>query len=295
MVPQARTPRRRRAGRRRRRRGEHLPDPDAVPLRSAHSPAPRRGLRRAHPRLARRRSGRRSRPRRSVLRPPPARRERAHRRGAERVRGVPGRRHRRRRRTCARPRARSPAPGTIGGVRLYREALIHVQTASALDGATGPWPDALVPDVDELAGERRNAFPFAVPAGESRAIWVEVFVPPDAPAGEYTGAVDVTLGRRRGDGAGGAHRLARSRSPRPPRSRRAFGFTYGAIPSGARRDRRGRVRRAARALRRARARPPRHALARSTTAARRPRPLRRPTTARSLDGAAPTALARRAR
>ena len=37
-------------------------------------------------------------------------------------------------------------PSTLGGIRLYRAALIQVQTASALDGATGPWPDALVPD-----------------------------------------------------------------------------------------------------------------------------------------------------
>ncbi|ACL67551.1 conserved hypothetical protein [Anaeromyxobacter dehalogenans 2CP-1] len=77
-------------------------------------------------------------------------------------------------------------------VRLYREAIIHLANPSALDGGTGPWPDALVPDVDELTGERRNAFPFAVPAGESRAVWVEVHVPPDAPAGEYAGSVQVT-------------------------------------------------------------------------------------------------------
>ena len=78
-------------------------------------------------------------------------------------------------------------PSTLGGIRLYRAALIQVQTASALDGATGPWPDALV-RTDEHANERRSAFPFAVPPGESRAIWVEVFVPPEAPAGEYTAA-----------------------------------------------------------------------------------------------------------
>jgi hypothetical protein len=83
-------------------------------------------------------------------------------------------------------------PGTLRIVRLYREALINLSYASALDGGTGLWPDALVPDVDELTGERRNAFPFSVAAGQSRAIWVEVHVPPDAPSGDYTGSVRVT-------------------------------------------------------------------------------------------------------
>jgi MYXO-CTERM domain-containing protein len=82
--------------------------------------------------------------------------------------------------------------GTIAGVRLYREALINLAYPSALDGATGRWPDALVPAVDELTGEVRNAFPFSVPAGESRAVWVEVHVPHDATPGEYSGAVRVT-------------------------------------------------------------------------------------------------------
>jgi hypothetical protein len=83
-------------------------------------------------------------------------------------------------------------PGTISGVRLYREALLNLASASALDGWTGPTPDGLVPDVDEIVGERRNAFPFDVPAGESRAIWVEVHVPQDAAPGDYAGAVSVT-------------------------------------------------------------------------------------------------------
>ena len=122
-------------------------------------------------------------------------------------------------------------PGTIASVRLYRAALIQVQTASALDGATGPWPDALVPDVDELANERRNAFPFSVPAGESRAIWVEVFVPPEAPAGEYTGTVRVTW-----DGGEATVPVALTvwpfTLPSTASLKTAFGFTYGAIPSG---------------------------------------------------------------
>jgi hypothetical protein len=77
---------------------------------------------------------------------------------------------------------------------LYREALITVTQPTGGDGAAGVWPDALVPAVDPIAGEKRNAFPFDVPASESRAVFVDIHVPASAPAGTYTGAVIVTGG-----------------------------------------------------------------------------------------------------
>jgi hypothetical protein len=83
-------------------------------------------------------------------------------------------------------------PGTIGGVKLFREDLLDLKNASAVDGGTGRWPDALVPDVDDVVGEKRNAFPFDVKGGESRAIWVEVLVPADAKPGTYQGSVVVS-------------------------------------------------------------------------------------------------------
>lgn len=85
---------------------------------------------------------------------------------------------------------------SIGGrdIVLYREALIDVGAPSGGDGATGPWPDALIPDVDSFVGEKRNAFPFSVPANESRAVLVDVHVPPDLPAGTYAGEVRVSGG-----------------------------------------------------------------------------------------------------
>ncbi len=41
-----------------------------------------------------------------------------------------------------------------------------------------------MPDVDSYAGEKRNAFPFDVPAGETRAVWVDILVPENAKAGD---------------------------------------------------------------------------------------------------------------
>jgi uncharacterized protein (TIGR03382 family) len=83
-------------------------------------------------------------------------------------------------------------PGTIDDVKLYRVDLIQLRQASAVDGGTGRWPDALVPDVDDVVGEKRNAFPFDVAAGESRAVWVEYRIPPNAKSGIYRGGVKVT-------------------------------------------------------------------------------------------------------
>ncbi len=82
-------------------------------------------------------------------------------------------------------------PAELAAPRLFREAIITLGNPSGPDGATGPFPDALIPDVDDVVGEKRNAFPFDVPAGEARALWVEAFVPRDAPAGRYTAQVTV--------------------------------------------------------------------------------------------------------
>jgi hypothetical protein len=74
-------------------------------------------------------------------------------------------------------------------VTIYREAYLDVQRPSDLEGAAGPWPDALIPAVDPYYGERRNAFPVDVPARANRVAWVDVLVPPDQPAGTYRGSL----------------------------------------------------------------------------------------------------------
>jgi glycosyl hydrolase family 123 len=91
---------------------------------------------------------------------------------------------------------RGPGGASIPAPRLFREAIYQVSTVSSPDSpGVGPYPDAMVPDVDDVVGEKRNAFPFEVLAGQTRVIWVEALVPAAAPAGDYTGTVTV-------DGAG---------------------------------------------------------------------------------------------
>ena len=94
------------------------------------------------------------------------------------------------------PALRDAAGHTISGrdVVLYRENLIYVPSPTGGDGGAGFWPDALIPDVDPIAGEKRTAFPFDVPANESRAVLVDVHAPPSAPAGTYTGTLQVSGG-----------------------------------------------------------------------------------------------------
>ncbi|MFL5349335.1 MAG: glycoside hydrolase domain-containing protein [Hyalangium sp.] len=78
-------------------------------------------------------------------------------------------------------------------ITLYREALLDIKRPSGVDLMTkGRWPDGLIPDVDEFTGEQRSAFPFAVPPGEARALWVDVHVPEDASVGDYRGVILVT-------------------------------------------------------------------------------------------------------
>ena len=54
-------------------------------------------------------------------------------------------------------------------------------------------PDPLIPDVDSFVHEKRNAFPFTVPAGENRQVLVDLFVPPGTAPGSYTGTVTVVF------------------------------------------------------------------------------------------------------
>jgi hypothetical protein len=87
-----------------------------------------------------------------------------------------------------------PGGATIDGgdIRIYREGWYNVSTPSSVVGATGRWPDIMIPAVDEVANEPRNAFPVDVPAGSQQPVYVEVHVAADAAPGVYTGTVHVT-------------------------------------------------------------------------------------------------------
>jgi len=82
-------------------------------------------------------------------------------------------------------------PGTIPSryIKIYREDLINISKVSNYDGEKGWWPDALIPKKDVFEEETRNAFPLIIPSGKNRTIWIDVFVPPQAPPGKYSGKI----------------------------------------------------------------------------------------------------------
>jgi hypothetical protein len=83
-------------------------------------------------------------------------------------------------------------------IALYREHFVEVKMPSpkSKEGA-GWYPDALIPFVNPftgapLTGGRFAGAPFEVDSRKNQPVWVDVFVPKDAAAGDYTGTVTVT-------------------------------------------------------------------------------------------------------
>ncbi|MFN7996103.1 MAG: DUF4091 domain-containing protein [Bryobacteraceae bacterium] len=72
-------------------------------------------------------------------------------------------------------------------VKLYLEHFILCSGKSGPVGETGFWPDALAPLTDPFG--MTAAFRETV---RNRAVWIDVDVPPDVPAGDYTGTIRVT-------------------------------------------------------------------------------------------------------
>lgn len=126
---------------------------------------------------------------------------------------------------------RGDGGATVPAPLLYRVGYIDVKTPSSVEGRAGLWPDPLIPDVDAYVGERRNAFPFDVPDGEVRAIWVSLFVPENAAPGAYRGAVTVSADRGSVDMPIEltVHRFALPRSSSIPVT---FGISAGAVAKG---------------------------------------------------------------
>ena len=88
-----------------------------------------------------------------------------------------------------------PNEFVIDAIDLYREHYVNVPHPSAKPGNMddiGLWPDALIPFTDRYFGEVRSGAPFDVPDTESRVIWTDIYVPENAPAGEYSGTMIVS-------------------------------------------------------------------------------------------------------
>jgi hypothetical protein len=94
---------------------------------------------------------------------------------------------------------------------VYREHYLHVEQGSPVlknmrrpPLGAGWYADALIPEVSGATNGRLRAFPFDLEAGRNQPIWVDLFVPRDAPPGTYTGAFEV---RSSQGNAGGRVRL----------------------------------------------------------------------------------------
>lgn len=84
-------------------------------------------------------------------------------------------------------------------VMIYRAEYMNIAQVSNADGATGEWPDALVPKVDAYACEPRNALPATVVARRNQSFYIEAYVPLGTPAGLYEGNIAVSGSGSAGD------------------------------------------------------------------------------------------------
>jgi len=87
-----------------------------------------------------------------------------------------------------------PGGGTLADATplVYTEGFLDITTPSNGAGATGEWPDPLIPAVDDFYHEPRNAFPVTVAAGQNQPFFVEVHVPTGQAPGTYAGEATVT-------------------------------------------------------------------------------------------------------
>ena len=79
-----------------------------------------------------------------------------------------------------------------GTTTAYRLADYMVNEPSDREGGSGAWRDALIPGVDVMYGEVRNAFPIDVATKTTLAVWIDVHVPPGTPGGIYNSGLQIT-------------------------------------------------------------------------------------------------------
>lgn len=117
---------------------------------------------------------------------------------------------------------------------LHREHFVQVNHPSPDRGGSNRplgknwYADGLIPFVDpiteeDLVGALLDAAPFQVEAGRNQLIWVDVFVPRNAPAGQYRGTFTVTSDQ--GSRSGTIHlRVWNFELPRKASLQSSFGF-----------------------------------------------------------------------
>jgi len=71
-------------------------------------------------------------------------------------------------------------------ISLFLEHYIQIYAISSPVGATGYWPDALVPLKEPLSMQAQYA------VVGNRPLWIDIFIPAGTPAGNYTGSLTVT-------------------------------------------------------------------------------------------------------
>lgn len=129
-----------------------------------------------------------------------------------------------------------PAGGVIPStnVTLYREHYVHVNRSSpdwrGRNRPLGPgwYPDGLIPFRDpvsgrDLEGAMLDAVPFSLAADRNQPIWVDVFVPRNAPPGLYTGTYTVSSDQGETSGIITLH-VWNFTLPRQPALHSSFGF-----------------------------------------------------------------------
>ena len=112
------------------------------------------------------------------------------------------------------------------GVAVYREATINITLVTNCEGGAGEWPDALIPDVDVYAGEKRAAFPVRLAPRQSVVFWVDLFVPPNSTAGSHQLSVTLTTAAAAATGAVVALEVAPFSFPSTATLATAFGALH---------------------------------------------------------------------
>ncbi|MGD0091799.1 MAG: glycoside hydrolase domain-containing protein [Planctomycetota bacterium] len=122
------------------------------------------------------------------------------------------------------------------GAVLYRQHQLRLDTGTYRNKEFKPdwYPDPLIPFQHPVAGKklegaRFNAMPFDLPANETHGFWVDIYLPEDAPAGEYSGVYRVTAAGGPGVEIPVSTTVWNFSLPQTPALATAFGSPAGAL------------------------------------------------------------------